>query len=504
MQPNLSDLSAAAISDYSKRSSDRPFFKRGSGSIVRVRLPVRFWLPLIVLVLGLAFFMLDWHIAGDLVTDYRAPPAEPDEALVDDRLSEKNPAFIAELVDRRPEGAWRLNASAAVLRLDTPMLRPDADAALLELRPSVADAMAHAPSGIEVLPSINVIDAKAKQFDDGLFAAVDLAFYKGLNPKLESLVTLIKALHERLPLESPAGAYLAAGLQIAGVNVKTSRPDRVASWLFRFESVAMDSKPLSFYTWSPELTQAFRFMRFFQQTLPRNEPGLISDLAVAVGSEAKLLNEYKRISAFYSQLTNPVVNLTLADVFENGGKPRDSRPIAVLPSCRSRETELFRRLFPAGLPAGADLMKAMLQAIRQGKVDLAPGPGSGWYDYQIHALETLLLPEKGAENSKLLLSKAYKKRMLEAFTALMTRRRETHARDLEGVKSAMSMEPLPLAHVKPRLRVEPCPTYYLRTARSYDFLLNFLLTTVGEDGLASLHGLKDGGQRSTCLLKELR
>ena len=241
---------------------------------MRVRIPVRFWLPLIVLVLGLASFMLDWHIAGDLVTDYRAPPAEPDEALVDDRLSEKNPAFIAELVDRRPEGAWRLNASAAVLRLDTPMLRPDADAALLELRPSVADAMAHAPSGIEVLPSINVIDAKAKQFDDGLFAAVDLAFYKGLNPKLESLVTLIKALHERLPPDSPASAYLAAGLQIAGVNVKTSRPDRVASWLCRFESSAMDSKPLSFYTWSPELTQVFRFMRFFQQTSAAERAGI--------------------------------------------------------------------------------------------------------------------------------------------------------------------------------------------------------------------------------------
>ena len=57
-----------------------------------------------------------------------------------------------------------------------------------------------------------------------------------------------------------------------------------------------------------------------------------------------------------------------------------------------------------------------------------PSPSSGWYEYQIYALETFLLPEKGEENPKLLLTKAYKKRMLEAFQALMTKRRETHVR----------------------------------------------------------------------------
>ena len=58
--------------------------------------------------------------------------------------------------------------------------------------------------------------------------------------------------------------------------------------------------------------------------------------------------------------------------------------------------------------------------------------------------------------------------------------------------------------MKPQLRVEPCPTYYLRTARSYGFLLNFLLASVGDDALAALHGLKQGGARSDTLLVELR
>ena len=144
----------------------------------------------------------------------------------------------------------------------------------------------------------------------------------------------------------------------------------------------------------------------------------------------------------------------------------------------------------------------MIRAIRSGKVDLAPKADSGWYDHQIYALETFLLPEKGAEHAKLLLTTAYKKRMLEAFQALMTKRRETHARNLKTAGAAEVTRPL--ANVKPRLRVEPSPTFYLRTARSYDFLLNFLLAAAGEDALAALHGLKEGGERSEGLLGELR
>jgi hypothetical protein len=468
-----------------------------------VRVLLCFGMLLVVIGLGLAYFMVDWNISGDEVTEYHAPRPKSDEDLVDDQLSEKKSAFIPELIDRRLEGGWRINASAAVLRLDVPMLKPDADAPLLELRPSYTDAMAKAPSSIKVLPSINVIDSKAKQFDDGLFAAIDVAYYKGQKPKLESLVTLIERIHHRTAPEGPASAFLAAGLKIAGVDVKTNQSEQVASWLGRFESNTMYSKPLSFYTWSPELTQVFRFMRFFQQPLPTNQPNLSADLAKAVGTDKQLLEDYKVVNAFYARLTNPLANLTLADVLERRGKSDGRQPIAVFPISRSKETELFGLLFPEGLPAGADLMREVVRAIRSGKVDLAPSASSGWYEYQIHALETFLLPEKGEENPKLLLTRAYKKRMLEAFQALMTKRRETHARELDA-KSAAAIVLLPRAHVKPRLRVEPCPTYYLRTARSYDFVLNFLLAAVGEDGLASLHGLREGGERSNTLLEELR
>jgi hypothetical protein len=90
-------------------------------------------------------------------------------------------------------------------------------------------------------------------------------------------------------------------------------------------------------------------------------------------------------------------------------------------------------------------------------------------------------------------------RMLEAFKALMTKRRETHVRDL-GLPTTAAAPPKGVA---PRLRVEPCPSFYLRTARAYSFLAAFLESALGSDVLGSLHGLSASGERSQSLRDEL-
>ena len=95
--------------------------------------------------------------------------------------------------------------------------------------------------------------------------------------------------------------------------------------------------------------------------------------------------------------------------------------------------------------------------------------------------------------------------MLEAFRALVTKRRETHARNLENIKAAAPIgRPDELTGLTPRLRVEPCPSYFLRTARSYGFLADFLESALGEPTLKGLHGLRESGQRENDLLTELR
>ena len=99
-------------------------------------------------------------------------------------------------MDRRPLEGWLVNSSDAVIRLDVPMVHPDTEGHLLVLRPSYAAALdAARRAGVpaaEVLPSVNLIDGKAKQFDDGLYAALDQAYYRGIKGRLTSHVQLIR------------------------------------------------------------------------------------------------------------------------------------------------------------------------------------------------------------------------------------------------------------------------------------------------------------------------
>jgi hypothetical protein len=443
--------------------------------------------------------------------DYRNPETRADDGLADDRLEDRPaPAFDPGLVDRRPLGGWRLNASAAVVRLDVPALKPGADDDLRTLRPSYAAAFAAARSSVggRILPSVNLVDGKAKQFDDGLVAALDLAWYRGLRGRIPGQVALVRRMYDAVGKDSPAAPFLAAGLELAGVKVDVANPALKESLLRAFEKDETASRPAGFYVWDKELTSAFRFMRFFQQRVDVR-PEVAAALRRVLEQDAALRADYAKAVTYLARGTN---RLTCRPLLDLGGKvPVEAdNPngvgVALFPASSSREKVLFEKLFASGLPPDADLMKELVRAVRSGKVDLRPGPGSGWYEYQVHALETLLLPERGEEAGKLLLTRAYKKRMLEAFKALVAKRRETHLRQLEPAVGALSMPPggpPAVEKVSPRLRVEPCPSYYLRTARAYAFLLNVLESCVGADGLRALHGLREGGKRGPDLYTEL-
>jgi hypothetical protein len=448
------------------------------------------------------------------VAEYRPPPAEPNELLTDDKLADiKPPEFDPELVDRRPlAGGEQVNSSAAVIELDTPLVRPDQEPELLELHASYAKAIGSGPRSRNVLPSVNMIDGKAKQFDDGLYAAIDQAYYQGLEGELQSHIVLAQRLYEAVSPQGKAAAYLAAGLELAGVKVEPVDDAARQMWLREFEGNAAASKPIGFYTWNNELEACFRFLRFFQRSFPDQALEIPLELAHALSQDEPLAKDYRRAVDFYARLSNPYECLSIADLagaevespaaFKALCNERGvhNHSAALFPPSTSRETVLFEKLFPDGLPVQANLMRELVRKIRSGEVDLKPNADSGWYEYQVYALETLLLPERGEEHGKLLLTKAYKKRMLEAFQALITKRRETHAR---GMKSAAAPLAMPPAQVKPRLRVEPCPSYYLRTARSYAFLADFLTASLGNEGLGKLHGLKQNGTRELPLGQEL-
>jgi hypothetical protein len=440
------------------------------------------------------------------ITEYLTPALQPDDELVDDRLEDKRPAFDPDVADSRLiNDIVELNASAAVIRLDVPMLKPDQDAELLKLYPSYAAACKAVAGQGTLLPSVNLVDGKAKQFDDGLYAALDQAYLVGVEGKLTSHVALVKKLFDGVSKDSEAAAFLAAALFLADVHVDldAKRRARANEMLADFQNDIVRSKPIGFYTWNSRLEKCFRFLRFLSQPFPACRTDLAKPLAKALAADAELRDDYAKAVGFYVKLTNPFTRGTLLDIPVDGAIKDQALEVAVFPASTSREYELFTKLFPGGLPPNVDLMRELIRRIRSGEVDLKPRQNGGWYDYQVHALETLLLPEKAAEKDKLMLSKAYKKRMLEAFQALLVKRRETHVRQLDVPmsKCCVSVEINSLA---PRLRVEPNPSYFLRTARAYAFLENFLLATVGEPTLAALHGLRKEGSREANLGEELR
>jgi hypothetical protein len=446
--------------------------------------------------------MIWWTVSDAFTitfTDYLPPRAPAEDVLVDDRLEDKHPAFDPERVDRRPLGQWRLNLSEAVIRLDVSLVLPDSEADLLILHPSYAAAVA-ARRGEDILPSVNMVDGKAKQFDDGLIAALDQAYYTGLDRTLTGHVTLVKRLSERVGPRGVAAPFLAAGLELAGERVAVASAGEKDGWLRAFAADEVRSKPIGVYTWNETLSACFRFLHFFQQPFDAPDLDVPRALGRALEEDAALLADYRRAVAFYARLHNPPAVLSVADLVGRADPAPPGTSVALFPPATSRETELFRKLFPEGLPPGADLMRELVRRIRSGAVDLTPGPDGGWYDHQVHALETLLLPGRGPEHDKLLLTGSYKRRMLDAFKALITRRRETH---VGGMTAEATTVAPPLGEVAPRLRVEPCPSYFLRTARAYAFLATFLDSAVGVDALKSLHGLREDRPRDKDLHAEL-
>lgn len=442
-------------------------------------------------------------------TDYQAPTPSSDEVLADDKF-ESAPEFDPARIDSRPAEEWTVNLSGAVTTLDVEMLKPDHEANLLKVYPNYQDAIQNA--GFRVLPSVNLIDGKAKQFDDGLYAALEQHWFQAHADGFTGDLDVYQQLLASVPPDSRAAAFLSMGLELAGIDVPTTNVAERAKFKSDFEREELNIKPIGFYAWTSRLQQVYRAGRFFQRDFNLTDTGWMSPILEALRKDADLQAKYRRILSRWARLSNAPARLTMLDLVD---LPADADlaavchdrglsvpAIAFIPAGTNRESELTRRLFPRGLSPDADIMRELVKAIRSGAVDLTPTAGSGWYDHQVYALETLLVPKRGAESNRLLLTANYKRRTLEAFQALMTKRKETHVlRSESGVKTAA--EPPPLKSVTPRLRLEPAPTYYLRMARSYRFLAQAVKEFVNESAVAGIHGLTEQGPRGKTLSSEL-
>lgn len=465
-------------------------------------------LPL-VLGVGLGAVAFGWVVLGGNLSIVLNVPTkrslESYELFKDDRLQDKNPVFDTDLVDSRLFEGFQINASAAVIALGIEKEEPGRDQGYSMLYPSYASAAKAWTGKGQLLPSINALDGKAKQFDDGLMASLQSGMARGQTGRSSELPQLLTLLLSKLNPASRAYAWVWSGLKVGNrlpPRFAKDSPQAAQAFIDGFKQ-SRESEPYGFYTWSPELSETYRLIRFFRSEISTSDPAAV-ELAALLARDSALMARYAGLLKWSEHVESGAAReYSLSDLAASQD-PASPRAVSFLPSPRSKEDLLFNQLFGQGLPPGADLMLELVKAIRSGRLDLKPGSNAGWYEYQAYALETFLLPERGAENQKLMLDKEYKKRMLKAFASILAKRRET-----QGLFNMFSLGELaddegrPKKPIPPRLRVEPNPTYFIRMARSYSFLEAYLQSIMSESELDKLRGLKEGGKRGLPLGREL-
>jgi hypothetical protein len=468
--------------------------------------------------------------------------------LEDDRIEDKHPTFdpartVTETFDYCQV---TLDKSATVTKLDiVPFAASESalDGKLFRGRTEALAAAATVASGEDLIPSMEVVNGSLKPFNDGLYAAVELAAENGNaaggstapNKRL-LLSTLLTSVNDLLatassnaaerPAEEDAAVLLGAALILGGDTpaISADLASRAQARADTFTAEVQYASPIGFYTWTPALEKIFTRDRFLQNGDGSETFGAYAALAFVIGQDAALLADYQRATTLYTGLTNPFVSYpldalipyvtdttALADpnaieaAFVAQNPPRyacSGALLAFLPASRSKETAYFDATFCAGVPAGTNLLDALVAAIQSGAVDLTPGTDAGWYDYQEWALETLLLPDLAPEDQYLLLTASYKKKLVETFKSILIQDRETHVKQLAGA-TASSAEETPI-DLYPLFPAEPFLTFYLRSARGYRFLRTFVESAMGTgflDGTARL--LETGAVAAAPLSTEL-
>jgi hypothetical protein len=460
--------------------------------------------------------------------------------LEDDRIEDKHPAFDpARMVTEsfgRPFGGCEvtMNKSAAVTKLDiVPFEAPEAalKGRLFRGRTEALAAVT-AIADADAIPSMEVVNGALKPFNDGLYAAVEVQaedgkrrLFAALAARLGSL--LGSAATGARPAIEDAAVLVGTAQKLGGdpVTIEVGLQSRVEAAADAFNRDPARARPIGFYDWTPELGRIFTRDRFLQNGVDGEPFGAFVALAWVLGQDPALLADYQRVTVLYAGLTNPYQSYTVDDLIPSVASvaaladpgairsafaathPRrkacGGALVAFLPSSRSKEVDYFDTQFCDGIPAGINLLDALIEAVGSGAVDLTPADDSGWYDYQLYALETMLLPERGPESQHLLLTAGYKKKLIETFKSLLIQNRETHVKQLGGATANGAL--LVPVDVYPLLPAEPFPTYYLRTARGYRFLETFLRLALGADFLGGTHRIQETGDRGALALgDELR
>jgi hypothetical protein len=377
----------------------------------------------------------------------------------------------------------RLDLTHQILCLETP-----------EHDRSPAPLLPAAPPSKDGPVSAATLLLKAKHFDDGLYAAVDLAAQHGAGrfPGKSALLRSLAATLSAAP--TSAAALIHAACELGGVSIEQPAlvSEAVRAVVADFLRNALASKPLGFYTWTPELSAIFRQDRLLQTPLETEVADALDRALEHTPGAREARDACLRLNA---RLTNPAKPLGIRDA---GKRP------PLFPASRSHEVSLFERLYEdTTIPDSFDLMTELIRRVRSGDVSLEPADDAGWYDRQTWSLEPLIVPDRMPERGRLELGKRYRKHLEDLFRGTLALARETHVKQGGwggGGYGGVREQPI---WIDPGLSVEPLPSLYARRAACYRFVQWVLEEAFGADAVAQMHRLHPGGQVRLSLAEEL-
>ena len=362
------------------------------------------------------------------------------------------------------------------------------------LYPTLAALQAAESNSLPIV-SAAMLMQKAKRFDDGLYAAVELAAQHGAGAfqgKVEMLRELLDALARGEVVENDQSAAILFGAARLGglepqvpLHLVLPVDEKVA----RFQANQERSKPISFYTWSDELRRIFRQDRMLQTHL--DDVDDLMSLVETLRGLDRARELYSRYLGFVSRLTNPFVLtkpnlLPLLERLDRTELLHGDKEYRFFSPSRAHETELVKQLFAnEPVPDDFELVSELIERVRDGRVSLEPRSDSGWYDIQSWALEPLLLPDRTRESERLRMGSKYRDCLEDLFKGTLALARETHIKQLE-VPREIGALPTPTRYVSPSLTIEPLCTHYLRRSLGYLFVRTLLVDFFGTEALGDM------------------
>ncbi len=400
-----------------------------------------------------------------------------------------------------------------------------------------AEAIAYCKQkGLPVIPSVQVVQGKLKQFNDTLCATLETAVQTGKDMDIAGKRQSLKKLYSTIvkqfkladkktkPLIAEAAKYVAKALEKGGIKVGI--PEKIAKCGSSSYNSGQFVTPCGFWNWNPELENTFSQDRFLMSgmELAENAPLAIT-IAAVIAQDPKLEEAFNAYNRFDAKLTNPPVYIKPGIVFalpekcvlvselikdlppgknldwilkpESVKKIKtsllkkygDKTGFALTAFSRSKEYDMLVKYYRSGGSPGNNTLDVIIGAITSGAVNLEPKPDSGWYDYQWYALETLILPDKAQERDKLFFNEKYAKRLKEAFKTILAKQRETQIKHLPLIclgGDGPEEKIFPDVIISPEFSVEPTATVYLRWARAYRFLRNALEAILSKKTLIAL------------------